>query len=88
MALVTYRLADGVMVEPRVGIGGAETRPRRIPEAEAVLKGRPPEAKTFRRRQRRPPRPIDPMEDIQSDAEYRRDLVRAVTRRALEQSAA
>jgi hypothetical protein len=30
---------------------------------------------------------VDPIEDIQADAEYRRDLVRAVTRRALEQSA-
>ena len=25
MALVTYRLEDGVIVEPRVGVGGAET---------------------------------------------------------------
>src|ERR1019366_3687574 len=30
MALVTFRLADGVIVEPRVGIGGAEAFPRRI----------------------------------------------------------
>jgi len=29
---------------------------------------------------------IDPLEDHQTDAEYRRDLVRAVVRRALEQS--
>jgi aerobic carbon-monoxide dehydrogenase medium subunit len=30
---------------------------------------------------------IDPLEDHQTDALYRRDLVRAVVRRALEQSA-
>ena len=36
MALVTYRLADGVIAEPRVGIGGAEDAPRRIAEAEAA----------------------------------------------------
>jgi carbon-monoxide dehydrogenase medium subunit len=87
MALVTYRLADGVIAEPRVGIGGAEARPRRIPEAEAALEGRPPEAKTFQAAAEAAAKAIDPIEDIQADAEYRRDLVRAVTRRALEQSA-
>ena len=87
MALVTYRLADGVIAEPRVGIGGAETCPRRIPEAEAALIGRPPEPKTFQAAAEAAAKAVDPMEDIQADAEFRRDLVRAVTRRALEQSA-
>ena len=87
MALVTYRLADGVIAEPRVGIGGAEGRPRRIPEAEAALKGRPLEPKTFQVAAEAAAKAVDPIEDIQADAEYRRDLVRAVTRRALEQSA-
>jgi carbon-monoxide dehydrogenase medium subunit len=88
MALVTYRLADGKIVEPRVGIGGAETRPRRIAEAEAALQGRPPEPKSFEAAAAAAADAVDPMEDIQSDAEYRRDLVRAVTRRALERAAA
>jgi carbon-monoxide dehydrogenase medium subunit len=86
-ALVTYRLADGVIVEPRVGIGGAEARPRRIAEAEAVLLNRPPEVDTFRAAAEAAADAIDPIEDIQSDAEYRRDLVRAITRRALEHAA-
>lgn len=85
-ALVTYQFTDGVIAEPRVGIGGAEARPRRIPEAEAALKGRPPEAKTFQAAAEAAAEAIDPLEDIQADAAYRRDLVRAVTRRALEQS--
>ena len=87
MALVTYQLVDGVIAEPRVGIGGAEVRPRRMPEAEAALKGRPLEAKTFQAAADAAANAVDPMEDIQADAEFRRDLVRAVTRRALEQSA-
>src|SRR6185436_15385137 len=41
MALVAFRVADGVVVEPRVGVGGAEGFPRRIAEAEAVLVGQP-----------------------------------------------
>jgi carbon-monoxide dehydrogenase medium subunit len=85
-ALVTYRLADGVIAEPRVGLGGAEARPRRIPEAEAALKGRPLKAKSFQAAAEAAAEAIDPLEDIQADAVYRRDLVRAVTRRALEQS--
>jgi len=87
MALVTYQLANGVIVEPRVGIGGAEARPRRIPEAETALNGRPLDAKTIQAAAAAAAAAVDPLEDIQADADYRRDLVRAVTRRALEQSA-
>lgn len=86
MALVTYRLADGVIAEPRVGIGGAEGRPRRIPEAEAALKGYPPGVNAFQAAAEAAAEAVDPIEDIQADAAYRRDLVRAVTRRALEHS--
>jgi carbon-monoxide dehydrogenase medium subunit len=85
-ALVTYRVADGVMAEARVGIGGAEARPRRIAEAEAALHGRPPTIATFRAAAEAAADAVDPIEDIQSDADYRRDLVRAVTRRALERA--
>ena len=88
MALATFRLERGVMVEPRVGLGGVEASPRRIPEAEAVLAGRPPDIGIFRRAAEAAADAIDPLEDIQASAEYRRDLVRAVTRRALERAAA
>jgi aerobic carbon-monoxide dehydrogenase medium subunit len=88
MALVTLRIADGVIAEPRIGVGGAEERPRRIPEAEAALAGRVPEDAAFRAAAEAAAGAIDPLEDIQADAEYRRDLVRAVVRRALERAAA
>ncbi|MGA7082059.1 MAG: FAD binding domain-containing protein, partial [Pseudolabrys sp.] len=38
-SLATYRLQGGKICEARVGVGGAESFPRRIPEAEAVLNG-------------------------------------------------
>src|SRR5262245_47040703 len=37
MALATYRLENGVMAAPRIGVGGAEASPRRIAAAEAML---------------------------------------------------
>jgi carbon-monoxide dehydrogenase medium subunit len=85
-ALVTYRLVDGVIVEARVGIGGAEASPRRLGEAEALLNGHPPGAEVFRAAAEAAADAIDPLEDVQTTGEYRRDLVRAVTRRALERS--
>ena len=88
MALASYRLLDGVMAEPRLGLGGAEARPRRIPEAEAELAGKPPSDQVFRKAAEAAAAAVDPLEDLQAGADYRRDLVRAVTRRALERAAA
>jgi aerobic carbon-monoxide dehydrogenase medium subunit len=85
-SLVTYRLQAGKIVDARVGIGGAEPSPRRIAEAEATLNGKPPGDGSFRAAAEATAEAIDPLEDHQTNAEYRRDLVRAVVRRALEQS--
>jgi carbon-monoxide dehydrogenase medium subunit len=86
-ALVTYRLQDKKIVGARVGVGGAEACPRRIAQAEAALNGQIPGDKIFRAAAEAAATAIDPLEDHQTDADYRRDLVRAVVRRALEHSA-
>ena len=88
MALTVYRLKDGVISEPRVGIGGAEGQPRRIAEAEAVLAGHKPGAEIFRAAAAAAAEAIQPMEDAHADATFRLDLVRAVTLRALERTLA
>jgi carbon-monoxide dehydrogenase medium subunit len=85
-ALVTCRVVDGVMVEAKVGVGGAEASPRRLHDAEALLNGHPPGPEVFRAAAEAAADAIDPLEDIQTTGEYRRDLVRAVTRRALERT--
>jgi carbon-monoxide dehydrogenase medium subunit len=86
-SLVTYRLSGGKIVQACLGIGGAEPIPRRIAEAEAALNDQAPGDKVFRAAAKAAAQAIDPLEDYQTNAEYRRDLVRAVVRRALEQSA-
>lgn len=88
MALVTFRIEDGIVVDPRLGLGGVEAAPRRIAEAEAVLAGKPPEPALFREAAEAAADAVDPLEDIQASAGYRRDLVRAVARRAMERAAA
>jgi aerobic carbon-monoxide dehydrogenase medium subunit len=86
MALAVYRVNDGRIVEPRLAVGGAEAHARRIADAERVLTDRAPAADSFAAAADRAAEAIDPMEDAQTSAEYRRDLVRTLTRRALEQS--
>jgi aerobic carbon-monoxide dehydrogenase medium subunit len=82
-ALVTYQVEGGLIVEPRVGIGGAEGKSRRIPEAEAALKGQTHGVQAFKVAADAAADAIDPLDDHLTSGEYRRDLVRAVTERAL-----
>ena len=85
-SLVTYRLDGGKIVDARVGLGGAEAAPRRIAEAEAELNGKAPGDSAFRAAGEAASAAIEPLEDHQTDAAYRRDMVRVVVRRALEHS--
>ena len=84
--LATFGLEDGVMTGPRLGVGGAEDRPRRIAEAEAALIGRAPGADAFRAAADAAAAAVDPMSDHTTSADYRRDLVATLTFRALERA--
>jgi aerobic carbon-monoxide dehydrogenase medium subunit len=84
MALVCYRLADGAMVEPRVAIGGAEACARRVPQAEQALRGQAPSSAVFAKAGAAAAAAIDPLEDINNTAAYRRSLVCTLVERALE----
>jgi carbon-monoxide dehydrogenase medium subunit len=88
MALATFQLEDGVVTEPRLGIGGVEGSPRRIAAAEAALRGRPPCDDAFRAAADAVAGSVEPLDDARHPAGYRRDLVRAMARRALERAAA
>ncbi len=87
-AVGTYRLDGDKMIEPRVALGGVEPNPRRLAAAEKVLAGAAPSDTAFRAAANAAAAAVDPMEDITTSAEFRRDLVLAVTRRALERAAA
>src|SRR5215468_3857421 len=88
MALVAFRLQGGVIREPRVALGGIESQPRRIGEAEQLLTGRPADRAAFEAAAEAVASAVDPLEDAATSATYRRDLSRTVTRRALERAAA
>src|SRR5215831_11947582 len=61
-SLVTYRLEGKVITGARVGVGGAEARPRRIAEAEAALNGKPRNDGVFAAAAEAAAGAIDPLE--------------------------
>jgi carbon-monoxide dehydrogenase medium subunit len=80
-------VADGMLGEARVCLGGVADRPVRSPAAEAVLAGRPADARLFAEAADAAADAVSPPADIHASAGYRRDLVRVLVRRALERMA-
>ena len=87
MVLVTYQVDRGHAADVRIAVGGVEHIPRRIAEAEALLAGAPAQKETFAAVAEAVADAIDPMEDMQTAAEYRRSLTRTLTYRALQSAA-
>jgi carbon-monoxide dehydrogenase medium subunit len=87
-ALGVYHLDGGRIAAPRLAVGGVEPNPRRIATAEAALDGAAPGDQAFRAAAAAATAAVDAMDDAITSAEFRRDLVLAVTRRALERAAA
>jgi len=79
------RVEDGVVREARIALGGIGGRPV-LAAAAALLIGQPPGAAIARAAADRAADTCDPQDDIHAPAEYRRDLVRSMVRRALTQA--
>lgn len=84
MAVASYRLRNGIMSDMRIGVGGAEGRPRRVTEAERTLIGRPPSPGIFQSAAHAAAQALDPLDDENVSADYRRGIARAMVYRALE----
>ena len=85
MAVASYRMKGGIMSDIRIALGGAEASPRRRPEAERTLLGRPPSSGIFQAAAHAAAKAVDPLDDPNVGDDYRRSIVRAMVFRALEQ---
>jgi aerobic carbon-monoxide dehydrogenase medium subunit len=83
MALAVLHLDGTAITAPRIGLGGVEAAPRRVAAAEQILQGELPSPKLFRAAAAAAAAAIDPLEDPQTDAQYRRELAEAMVYRAL-----
>jgi aerobic carbon-monoxide dehydrogenase medium subunit len=82
MTAVALKLEAGRIVQARVGIGGVEDRPFRCGAAESALV----QGRSITEAAQIVSSSVTPMSDLHADAAYRKDLVRATTKRALEQA--
>jgi len=83
----TFAVKDGRCASPHLAYAGVADRAVRIAAAEAALDGQSPEDSLFEQVAAKAAEAVNPPEDIHADAVYRRDLVRALTRRALSAAA-
>jgi carbon-monoxide dehydrogenase medium subunit len=88
MCAAFLRFEKGRIAEARIGVGGATDRASRITAAEALLTGTEGGPDIFHDAGNIAAETIDPLEDIHASAAYRRDLVRAMVGRALNQACA
>jgi aerobic carbon-monoxide dehydrogenase medium subunit len=87
MAAAVLRLdGDGTVAAAGLGVGGAADRPVRAPDAEAQLVGNRLTDEVIGRAAEAAADSVRTLEDIHASAEYRRDLVRVMTKRALVQA--
>jgi carbon-monoxide dehydrogenase medium subunit len=85
-AVVFYRIVNGRITEPTVAVGAVEPQPRRISDAEGILDGNLPDGSLFDEAAAASSAIVEPMDDEHIPGSYRRELVEAVVRRALERS--
>jgi carbon-monoxide dehydrogenase medium subunit len=88
MAIAIFRMQGGTIAEARVAVGAIEGAPRRILEAEYAVKARAPSADSFSLAAELVAKRVEPLDDANTSAAYRRDLIRVLVPRALEQAAA
>ncbi len=86
MAMTSFQIEAGRIVDPRFAVGATEGFPRRLADVEAVLAGAPPTQDTWPKAADLAAQSVDPLEDHVTSADYRRDLLRSLAQSALVQA--
>jgi carbon-monoxide dehydrogenase medium subunit len=85
-SFLVFDTCDNLCREARIALGAVAPIPFRVPSAEAVLTGRTLTLEIIETAADRAAGGASPISDVRSSAEYRRELVRVLTRRTLKQT--
>lgn len=86
MAAAVVKVKSGAITQARIGIGGVADKPLRMTRAENALVGKEAVPEICEEAADVAATEVDPLADIHGSSDYRRDLVRAMTKRALRQA--
>ncbi len=81
--VATLQIRDGQIASPRIALAGVNACATRLGDAERALAGQSPEEGLFAEIAQDAANRAEPQESAASDAEYKRDLIRALLPRVL-----
>lgn len=88
VAMALVQLApDGTCRAVRIAVGGAQSIPARLPQAESILVGVEPGSASIEEAAQAAASAVSPVADVHAPAEYRREMTRVFVKRALTQAA-
>ena len=87
-ALLTLDGDSDTCSEVRIGLGSLGTTPIRGRQAEEVLRGKKISLELLRQAAEAAEEEVDPIDDFRGSAQYKREMAKVFTRRALEQALA
>ena len=87
-AAAALEIAAGKIVEPRIALGAVAPTPIRALQAEALLAGKEPTEEILLEAAQIAVTECKPIDDFRASANYRRQVIKILTRRVLEQSVA
>lgn len=85
VAVLIARATDKKCGDARIVLGGAAPIPMRAQTAEGLLVGRQLDQRTLEEAADKAAQEAQPISDVSASADYRREMVKVLTRRALEQ---
>jgi carbon-monoxide dehydrogenase medium subunit len=86
-AVALLKITDGVIEDARLSIGSVGPLPVRVRAAEDVLRGEGPGGAAFEAAAEAAFQAADPVDDIYGSAAYKKNLIRVLTTRALDEAA-
>ena len=82
---VVFRLDQGNIIDPKIVLGSVAPTPIRAHTAEETIKGKAIGDELIEKAAQAAAEEAKPISDIRSSAEYRKEVVKVLTRRAIEQ---